>query len=128
MELLTEPLSILYQQYWCTGKIDKCYTELQEWPEGGSGELQACQPDLGSWEGHRADCPECHMQDNRGIRPSQHRFRKHRSCLANLISFDNKVTYLVGEGEVSRRILLENLCAYSLEKCTVHWVKNCLDG
>lgn len=60
MELLTKALSILYQQYWCSGEVGKCDTELQEWPEGGSGELQISQPDLGTWEGHRADCPhEC---------------------------------------------------------------------
>lgn len=52
MELLAKALSILYQQYWCAGEVAKCDTELQEWPEGRSGELQACQPDLGTWAGH----------------------------------------------------------------------------
>ena len=36
-----------------------------------------------------------HVQDNRGIRPSQHRFTKGRSCLTNLISFYDLVTRLV---------------------------------
>ena len=28
-----------------------------------------------------------HVQDNQGIRPSQHGFMKGRSCLTNLVSF-----------------------------------------
>ena len=40
-----------------------------------------------------------HMQDNRGIRPSQHGFTKGRSCLTNLISFYDLVTHLVDEGK-----------------------------
>lgn len=32
-----------------------------------------------------------------GIRPSQHRFRKDGSCLSNLISFYDQMTYLVDE-------------------------------
>ena len=40
-----------------------------------------------------------HVQDNRGIRPRQHGVMKGRSCLTNLISFYNKVTHLVDEGQ-----------------------------
>lgn len=68
-----------------------------------------------------------HVQDNQGIRLRQHRFGKHRSCLANLISY-KKVTHFVDEGKVFHSIFLEKMCAHSLEKCTVHWVKHCLDG
>ncbi|KAK4823263.1 hypothetical protein QYF61_000230 [Mycteria americana] len=32
-----------------------------------------------------------HVEDNQGIKPSQHRFRKGRSCLTNLISFYDQV-------------------------------------
>ncbi|GAB0179712.1 mitochondrial enolase superfamily member 1 [Grus japonensis] len=40
-----------------------------------------------------------HVQDNQGIRPSQHGFMKGRSCLTNLISFYDLVTRLVDEGK-----------------------------
>ncbi|KAK4808463.1 hypothetical protein QYF61_005780 [Mycteria americana] len=40
-----------------------------------------------------------HVEDNQGIKPSQHGFRKGRSCLTNLISFYDKVTCLVDEGK-----------------------------
>ncbi|PKU49222.1 rna-directed dna polymerase from mobile element jockey-like [Limosa lapponica baueri] len=84
-----------------------------------------------------------HIQDNQEIRPSQHGFRKGRSCLTNLISFYDKVTCLVDEGKamdvvgldfskafdtVSHSILLEELAAHGLGSHTFHWVKNWLDG
>ncbi|KAK4819413.1 hypothetical protein QYF61_003684 [Mycteria americana] len=84
-----------------------------------------------------------HVENNQGIKPSQHGFRKGRSCLTNLISFYDKVTHLVDEGKavdvvyldfskafdtVSHSILLEKLAAHGLHGCTLCWVKNWLDG
>ncbi|KAK4829703.1 hypothetical protein QYF61_006078 [Mycteria americana] len=84
-----------------------------------------------------------HVEDNQGIKPSQHGFRKDRSCMTNLISFYDKVTHLVDEGKavdvvyldfskafdtVSHSILLEKLAAHGLDGCTLCWVKNWLDG
>ncbi|KAK4814759.1 hypothetical protein QYF61_026736 [Mycteria americana] len=84
-----------------------------------------------------------HVENNQGIKPSQHGFRKGRSCLTNLISFYDKVTHLVDEGKavdivyldfskafdtVSHSILLEKLAAHGLDGCTLRWVKNWLDG
>ena len=83
------------------------------------------------------------VQDKKGIRPSQHGFTKGRSCLTNLISFYDQVTHLVVKEKavdvifldfskafdtVSHGILLENLAAHGLDKCTLRWVKNWLDG
>ncbi|KAK4827462.1 hypothetical protein QYF61_018255 [Mycteria americana] len=83
-----------------------------------------------------------HVENNQGIKPSQHEFRKGRSCLTNLISFYDKVTCLVDEGKavdvyldfskafdmVSHSILLEKLAAHGLDWHTLYGVKNCLDG
>ncbi|KAK4818214.1 hypothetical protein QYF61_008704 [Mycteria americana] len=84
-----------------------------------------------------------HVEDNQGIKPSQHGFRKGRSCLTNLISFYDKVTRLMDEGKavdvvyldfskafdtVSHSILLEKLAAHGLDRCSLRWVKNWLDG
>ena len=84
-----------------------------------------------------------HEKGNQGIRPSQHGFMKGRSCLTNLISFCDQVTCLVEEGKsldvvyldfskafdtVSHCILLEKLAARGLDGCTLHWIKNWLNG
>ncbi|GAB0179958.1 mitochondrial enolase superfamily member 1 [Grus japonensis] len=83
------------------------------------------------------------VQDNQGIRPSQHEFMKGRSCLISLISFYYQMTLLVDEGKavdviypdfskafdtVSHSILLEKLAAHGLDRCTLRWVKNWLEG
>ena len=77
----------------------------------------------------------CHIQDNQVIRPSQHGFMKGRSCLTNLISFYDRVTFLVDEGKavktfntVFHNILLEKLAAHGLDGCTLCCVKTFLDG
>jgi len=40
--------------------VSKCGAHLQEGPEGGCGELQACESDLGAREGYGTDHLECH--------------------------------------------------------------------
>ena len=83
------------------------------------------------------------LKVNQGIRPSQHRFVNGRSCLTNLISFYDKVTCLVDEGQVvdvvyldfskafdtvPHNILAEKLAVHGLDGCTLRWVKHWLDG
>ena len=80
-----------------------------------------------------------YVQDNWGIRPSQHGFTKSRSCLTNLISFYDLVTHLVDEGKavgvvyldfskafdtVSHSILLQELAVRGLDRYTLGWVRN----
>ena len=48
-----------------------------------------------------------HVQDNRGIRPSQHGFTKGRSCSTNPISFYDLVTHLVDEGKAVDVVYLD---------------------
>ncbi|KAJ7425136.1 RNA-directed DNA polymerase from mobile element jockey-like protein [Willisornis vidua] len=84
-----------------------------------------------------------HLQDGQRIRPSQHGFRKDRSCLTNLISFYDQVTHLVDEGKagdvvylylskafdtVSHSMLLEKLTAHSLDRSILCCIKSWLDG
>ena len=55
-----------------------------------------------------------HVKDNQGIRPSQRGFMKGRSCLTNLIFYD-QVTRLVGEGKavgVPTRTLVRPLALF----------------
>ena len=75
------------------------------------------------------------LKVNQGIRPSQHGFMNGRSCLTNLISFYDKVTRSVDEGQavdvvylefreafdtVPHNILVEKLAAHGLDGCTLH--------
>lgn len=64
--------------------------------EGWKKDLQVCQPDLSAREGQGADQ---NVQDNQGMKPSQHGIVKGRSCLTNLITFYEKVIHTVDEGK-----------------------------
>jgi len=84
-----------------------------------------------------------HVCDNWGIKISQHKFMKGRSCLTNLISFYDWVTCLVDEGKavhvmyldfskafdtVSHSILLQKLADRGLDRYTLGWVRKWLEG
>ncbi|PKU33812.1 rna-directed dna polymerase from mobile element jockey-like [Limosa lapponica baueri] len=112
-------------------------------PKGGSGEHQVCQSDLNAGEGYGAGHLDWHHTAHRGQPGNQPRFMKGRSCLTNLISFNDKVTCLVDEGKavsvvyldfskafdtISHSVLLEKLAAHGLDKNALHWVKNWLEA
>ncbi|KAK4817476.1 hypothetical protein QYF61_015810 [Mycteria americana] len=152
VEVLTKPLSIIYQQSWLTGEVPADWKLANVTPIYKKSRKE----DLGNYrpvsltsvprklmEQIILSAITRHVEDNQGIKPSQHGFRKGRSCLTNLISFYDKVTHLVDEGKavdvvyldfskvfdtVSHSILLEKLAAHGLDRCTLHWVKNRLDG
>ncbi|KAK4823963.1 hypothetical protein QYF61_008349 [Mycteria americana] len=151
-DVLTKPLSIIYQQSWLTGEVPVEYRLANVTPIFKKGQKE----DAGNYrpvsltsvpgklmEQIILSAMTRHVEDNQGIKPSQHGFRKGRSCLTNLISFYDKVTRLVDEGKavdvvyldfskafdtVSHSILLEKLAAHGLDGYTLHWVKNWLDG
>ncbi|KAK4810588.1 hypothetical protein QYF61_007325 [Mycteria americana] len=151
-EVLTKPLSIIYQQSWLTGEVSADWRLANVTPIFKKGQKE----DPGNYrpvsltsvlgklmEQIILSAITRHVENNQGIKPSQHGFSKGRSCLTNLISFYDKVTRLVDEGKavdvvyldfskafdtVSHSILLEKLAAHGLDGCTLHWVKNWLDG
>ncbi|GAB0178736.1 mitochondrial enolase superfamily member 1 [Grus japonensis] len=151
-EELAKPLSIIYQQSWLTGEVPDDWRLANVTPIYKKGQKE----DPGSYrpvsltsipgkimERFILSVLTRQVQDNQGIRPSQHEFMKGRSCLTNLISFCGQVTHLVDEGKavdviyldfskafdtVSDSILLEKLAAQGLDMCTFRWVKNWLEG
>ncbi|KAK4824987.1 hypothetical protein QYF61_022513 [Mycteria americana] len=151
-DVLTKPLSIIYQQSWLTGEVPADWRLANVMPVFKKGRKEdpgnyrpvSLTSVLGNlMEQIILSAITRHVENNQGIKPSQHGFRKGRSCLTNLISFYDKVTRLVDEGKavdvvyldfskafdtVSHSILLEKLAAHGLDGCTLRWVKNWLDG
>ncbi|KAF1517439.1 hypothetical protein FQV19_0016785, partial [Eudyptula minor] len=144
-EELAKPLSIIYQQSWLTGEVPDDWRLANVTPiykNGRKGDPGNYRPvSLTSVPGKIMErfilrALTRHERDNQGIRPSQHRFTRGRSCLTNLISFYDQVTRLVDEGKavdvvyldfskafdtVSHSILLEKLAAHGLDRCTLRW-------
>ncbi|KAK4811280.1 hypothetical protein QYF61_023332 [Mycteria americana] len=146
VEVLTKPLSILYQQSWLTGEVPADWRLANVTPiykkgrKEDPGNYRAVS--LTSVAGKLMEqvilsAITRHVQDTQVIRPSQHGFRKGRSCLTNLISFYDKVTRLVDEGKavdvvyldfskafdmVSHSILLKTLAAHGLDGVVVNGV------
>ncbi|KAK4830060.1 hypothetical protein QYF61_008398 [Mycteria americana] len=151
-DVLTKPLSIIYQQSWLTGEVPADWRLANVTPifkkgrkeDPGNYRPVSLTSVLGKlMEQIILSAITRHVEDNQGIKPSQHGFRKVRFCLTNLISFYDKVTRLVDKGKavdvvymdfskafdtVSHNILLEKLAAHGLDGCTLRWVKNWLDG
>ncbi|KAK4830691.1 hypothetical protein QYF61_012860 [Mycteria americana] len=151
-DVLTKPLSIIYQQSWLTGEVPadwRLANVMLIFKKGRKEDPGNYRPvSLTSVPGKLMEqiilsAVTRHVENNQGIKPSQHGFRKGRSCLTNLISFYDKVTHLVDEGKavdvvyldfskafdtVSHSIVLEKLAAHGLDRCTLRWVKNWLDG
>jgi len=83
------------------------------------------------------------VEEKKVIRSSQHGFSKGKSCLTNLIASYNVMTGWVDEGRavdvvylyfskafdtVSHYILLGKLRKYGLDKWSVRWIENWLNG
>ncbi|KAK4825531.1 LOW QUALITY PROTEIN: hypothetical protein QYF61_000108 [Mycteria americana] len=150
-DVLTKPLSIIYQQTWLTGELPADWRLANVTPifkKGRKEDPGNYRPvSLTSVPGKLMEqiilsAITRHVENNQGIKSSQHGFRKGRSCLTNLIFFYDKVTHLVDEGKavdvvyldfskafdtVSHSILLEKLVAHGLDGCTLRWGKNWLD-
>ncbi|KAK4820600.1 hypothetical protein QYF61_001906 [Mycteria americana] len=146
-DVLTKPLSIIYQQSWLTGEVPADWRLANVTPIYKKGQKE----DPGNYrpvsltlvpgklmEQIILSAITRHVEDNQGIKPSQHGFRKGRSCLNQpdlLLRQDEgkavDVVYLEFSkafDTVSHSILLEKLAAHGLDGCTLRWVKNWLDG
>ncbi|RMC22412.1 hypothetical protein DUI87_00726 [Hirundo rustica rustica] len=149
---LAEPLSIIYHQSWLTDEVPDDWKLANVTPVHKKG----AKEDPGNYrpvsltsvpgkimEQFILSAITQNLQDGQGIRPSQHGFRRGRSCLTNLISFYDQVTHLVVVGRamdvvyldfskafdtVSHSTLQDKLSARGLDRSTLPWVRNCLDG
>ncbi|RMB93664.1 hypothetical protein DUI87_29893 [Hirundo rustica rustica] len=149
---LMKPLTIIYHQSWPTGEVPDDWKLANVTPihkKGGREDPSNCRPVSQTsvpgkiMEQFILNVITQNLQDGQGLRPSQHGFRRGRSCLTNLNSFYDQVTCLVDAGRaldvvyldfskafdtVSHSTLLDKLAAHGLDKSTLHWVRNWLDG
>jgi len=149
MEELAKPLSIIYQQSWLTGEVpgDWRITSVTHickkgWKEdpGNYRPVSLTSVPGKIMERFILSALTRHVKHNHGIRPSQYGFMKGRT---SLISFCDQVTRLVDEGKVMDviylnfnkvfdsipyTVLLKKLAARALDGCTLHWIKNWLNG
>ncbi|KAK4816829.1 hypothetical protein QYF61_023893 [Mycteria americana] len=120
-EVLTKPLSILYQQSWLTREVPVDWRLANVRPIYKKG----WKEDPGNYrpvsltlvpgkvmEQIILNAITQHIQDNQVIRASQHGFMKGRSCLTNLIY--DKVTHLVDEGKAVHVVYLDFSKAFVL--------------
>ena len=152
VEVIAEQLSIIYQHSLLTGEVPEDWRLANVTPIY----MKGCQEDSGNYRPVRLTLVPGkvmekivlreitqHVRDNWGIRPTQHEFMKGRSCLTNLISIYDPVTLLIDEGKVvdvvyldfskgfdtvSHSILLQKLTVRGLDRCTLGWVRNWLEG
>ncbi|TRZ07325.1 hypothetical protein HGM15179_019139 [Zosterops borbonicus] len=104
---LAKPLSIIYNQSWLNGEVPEDWKLVNATlihKKGGKEDPSNYRPvSLTSVPGKIMEqfilnVITQHLQDSQGLRPSQHGFRRGRSCLTNLISFYDQVTCLVDAG------------------------------
>ena len=150
--VIAEPLSAIYLHSWSSGEVPEDWRLADVIPVYKKGRKK----DLGNYRPVSLTSIPGKLMEQiilaeitwyvccvQGIRPSQHRFMKGRSCLANLISFYNWVTRLIDEGKavdvdyidlskafdmVSHNILLGKLAARGLDRYTLLCVRNWLEG
>ncbi|GAB0179491.1 mitochondrial enolase superfamily member 1 [Grus japonensis] len=115
-EVLNKPLSIIYQQSWLTREVPDDWRLANVMPiykKGQKEDLRNYRPvSLISVPGKVMEqiiliAITRNVQDNQVTRPSQHGFRKGRSCLTNLISFYDKMTCLGDEGKAVDVVCLD---------------------
>ncbi|RMB93621.1 hypothetical protein DUI87_29847 [Hirundo rustica rustica] len=149
---LMKTLSIIYHQSWLTGEVTDDWKLANVTPihkKGGREDSSNYRPVSQTsvpgkiMEQFILNVITQNLQDGQGLRPSQHGFRRGRSCLTNLISFYDQMTHLVDAGRavdvvyldfskafdtVSHSILLDKLAACGFDRSTLCWVRNWLDG
>ncbi|KAJ7404058.1 RNA-directed DNA polymerase from mobile element jockey-like protein [Pitangus sulphuratus] len=152
VEELDKPLSIIYHQSWLSAEVPddgKLASVTSIHKKGHNKDLGNYRPViLTSMPGMVVEqiilsAIAQYLQDSQGIRHSQCAFRRARSCLNNLISFYDQVTFRMDEGKavdiayqdlrkafdtLSHSILLEKLAAQCLDRGTLCWFRNWLEG
>jgi len=150
--VIAKPPSIVFERSWRTGEVPKDWSKANVTPVFKKGK----EEDPGNYrpvsltsipgkimEQLILDVIIKQVEEKKFIRSSQHVFTKGKSCLTNLIAFYDAMTGWVDEGRavdvvqlnfstafdtVSHNILLGKLRKCGLDKRTVRWMENWLNG
>lgn len=147
-EVMAGPLLIIYENSWESGRVPAAWKlpsvtliykkDMREDP-GNKRPVSLTSASEKIMEKLIIGTIERHLKNNAIIRQSQCGFTDRKSYLTNLISFYDKVTHLLDEGNavdvvfldftfdtVPHNILLDKLSSCGMSRFTVHWGKNCL--
>ncbi|GAB0176455.1 mitochondrial enolase superfamily member 1 [Grus japonensis] len=149
-DVIARPLSIIFQWSWESGEVPvdwKLANVVPIFKKGKKEDPGNYRPvSLTSVPGKIMEkimlgVIEKHLKDIAITGHSQHGFVRGRACLTNLVSFYDKVTYLVDQGKpvdvifsdfskafdtVSHSILLDKMSSIQFDKNIVRWVSNWL--
>jgi len=151
-DVIAEPLSIIFERSWRTGEVPKDWRKVNVTPIFKKGKKE----DTGNYRPVSLTSISAkvmeqlileviikQVEEKKVIRSSQHGFTKGKSCLTNLIAFYDGMTGWVDEGRavdvvyldfskafdtVSHNILLGKLRKRGLDKWSVRWTENWLNG
>ncbi|KAF4803276.1 hypothetical protein TURU_018857 [Turdus rufiventris] len=126
---LVKPLSIIYQQSWLTGEVPdgwKLDSVTVIHKKGGKEDSGNYRPvNLTSVPGKIMEqfilSIMQHLQDGQSIRPSQHGFRRGRSCLTNLVFFYDQMTRLVDAEKAMGVVYLDFSKAFDTASHSIPW-------
>ncbi|XP_073537645.1 uncharacterized protein [Phyllobates terribilis] len=150
VEEILEPLSIIFENSWRTGEVPEDWRRANVVPifkKGKKVDPGNYRPvSLTSIPGKIFEqiikqhvCK--YMDKNEVINQSQHGFVTNKSCQTNLISFYDRITDWVDQGnavdivyldfskafdKVSHTILIEKMTKYAMDQATVRWIHNWL--
>ncbi|GAB0207177.1 mitochondrial enolase superfamily member 1 [Grus japonensis] len=151
-DVIVRPLSIIFERSWRAGEVPEDQRKANVTPVFKKGKKE----DPGNYrpvsltsiprkvmEQHILGVISKHVEEKVVIGSGQHGFSKGKSCLTNLIAFDDGMTSWVDEGRavdvvyldfskafdtISHNILVSKLRKCGLDEWTVRWVENWLNG
>ena len=132
-DVIAGPLSIIFQQSWESGEVPVKWKLANVVPVFKQGKKEGPGNNMlvnltsvhdKIMEKVTPGVIEKHLRDNTLLGHSQHRFMRGESCLTNLISFYDKVTYLGDQGKPVDVVVLDFSKAFDIVSYSMLWI-NC---
>jgi len=152
VDVIAEPLSIIFERCWRTGKVSEDWRIANVTPiikkgknedPGNDRPVSLNSIPVKMMEHFILEVIIKQVEEKKVVRSSQHGFTKGKSCLTNLIAFYDGMTGWVDEGRavdvvyldfskafdtVSHNILQGKLRKCGLDEWSMRWIENWLNG